>query len=354
MARNFSPYQPPYTALEKLRRYGTILRAFAGALKITIGSKVFHRPEQFFGASVEVTDRCNAGCHYCYVYQPEWDQKKRIQGYMELSAQEHWQKEDKVFQTLEKLAERGIVHVTLVGGETALAPRAVQRAAELFPIVWVVTNGVAKLPPLPHSASVAVSIDGPPDYHNRSRDPLGFFAEHRYGDLVGMSAAIIRNINRSERGAFVHITVTKSTLELFPETVDWLVRDAKKLRGIMVSGVATKDKADPVTLSISDRRLMHQMINGAAAKYGWDLFPLNQPKVNQFLFDEQHIIYDASSCKVAKRVESLDFNGDVVGKCVLRDETLCETCICNITGLTRAAAQFDLATLRGIVQTCFG
>jgi len=98
----------------------------------------------------------------------------------------------------------------------------------------------------------------------------------------------------------------------------------KKLRGIVVSGATTKDKADPVTLSIGDRALLHQMIQNATAKYGWDLFPLNQPKVNYFLFDERNIIYDASSCKVSRRVESLNFNGDKVDKCVLRDETLCE------------------------------
>lgn len=354
MKSYFSPYQPPYTFLEKLVRYGTILRAMAGVLRITIGSKYFNLPEKAFGASVEVTDRCNAGCHYCYVYKPEWNQKKRIQGYLELSPQEHRLKEEKIFQTLEKLHSRGIVQVTLVGGETALAPKAVQRASELFPIVWVVTNGAAKLPTLPHSASIAVSVDGPAEYHNRSRDPLGFFSEHRYGELTGMSAAIVRNINLSERSAFVHITLTKPAIALFKETVDWLVRDVKKLRGIVVSGAATKDKANPATLSIEDRKLINQMINDAADQYGWDLFPFNQPKVNQFLFEEKNIIYNASNCTVSRRVESLDFNGEVVGKCVLRDETLCETCVCNITGLMRAASQFDLATLQGLIRTSFG
>ncbi|HEY9616752.1 MAG TPA: radical SAM protein [Microcoleaceae cyanobacterium] len=354
MNTQFSPYQPPYTTLEKLRRYGAILQAALGAFRVTIGSKVFHQSETAFGASVEVTDRCNAGCHYCYVYNPDWDQKQRLQGYLELSPSEHRHQEAKVLQTLEALKRRGIVQVTVVGGETALAPKAVQRAAELFPIVWVVTNGAAKLPTLPRSASIFVSIDGPPDYHNRARDPLGFFAEHRYGELAGMSAAIVRNINHSERGAFAHITLTKPTVSRFPETVDWLVRDVKKLRGIVVSGAATKEKTDPIALTIADRQLIHQMINDAADRYGWELFPFNQPKVNEFLFTEPHIIYNAVHCTVARRVKSLDFNGDVVGKCVLRDETLCETCVCNITGLMRAAAQFDLATLQGIIRSSFG
>jgi len=298
---------------------------FAGGAKITFLSKLRQQSQTAFGASVEVTDRCNAGCHYCYVYPPEWDQKQRIQGYLQLTAEAHREKEQQVFETLEKLKKKEIVHVTLVGGETALAPKALQRASELFPIVWVVTNGAAKLPNLPRSAVIFVSIDGPPECHNRSRDTLGFFANHRYGELTGMSAAIVRNINQSERGAFAHITVTKETLEKFPETVDWLVRDVKKLRGIVVSGAATKDKADPLTLQVQDRQALKKMIEGAASQYGWELLPFNTPKVNDLLFDEEHLIRTPEQCTVSRRVESLDFNGKKVGKCVLRDEAICET-----------------------------
>jgi organic radical activating enzyme len=273
---------------------------------------------------------------------------------MQLSPKEHRQKEQQVFETLEDLKKKGIVHVTVVGGDPALAPRAVQRAAELFPAVWVVTNGAAKLPHLPLSTSIFVSIDGPPEHHNRSRDPQGFFSKHKYGNLTGMSAAIIRNINESERGAFVHITLTKSAIELFPATVDWLVRDVKKLRGIIVSGAASKDKSDPLALDLPDRQSLKQAISQAAKKYGWKLFPFNQPLVNSLLFDEQYIIHSSSSCSVAERVESLDFNGQSVGKCVLRDETLCETCVCNITGLARAINRVHFPTIFGVIRACFG
>jgi sulfatase maturation enzyme AslB (radical SAM superfamily) len=174
MINQFVPYKPPYSLGEKLRRSGSILRASATA--------IFQIAQQRsgFAASVEVTDRCNAGCHYCYVYPPEWDQQQRMQGYAQLPLKEHRQKEEQVLETLERLHKKGVVHLTVVGGETSLAPKAVQRASELFPIVWVVTNGAAKLPNLTRSGVIFVSIDGPPDYHNHSRDPLGFFAKHCY------------------------------------------------------------------------------------------------------------------------------------------------------------------------------
>lgn len=349
MKNYFAPYKPSYSLSEKLRRSGAILRA-----SVTVASNLVRQTQTAFAASVEVTDRCNAGCHYCYVYQPEWDQRQRIQGYMQLPIEEHRQKEKQVFETLEQLKKKGIVHVSVVGGETALAPKAIQRAAELFPVVWVVTNGAAKLPHLPRSAVVFVSIDGTPDYHNYSRDPLNFFAKHRYGDLSGMSAAIVRNINESERGAYCHITLTRQSMEHFSSAVDWLVKDVKKLRGIIVSGAATKSKTDPITLQLEDKQRLKQMIADKAQQYGWKLFPFNQPKVNELLFAEKNIIYSPSNCSVAKRVESLDFNGESVGKCVLRNETLCETCVCNITGLARAIDRVHIPTISGVLRASFG
>ncbi|WP_373538747.1 hypothetical protein [Chamaesiphon sp.] len=120
--------------------------------------------------------------------------------------------------------------------EPALAPKAIEQAGALFPVVWVVTNGSIKLPSLPRSVSVFVRLDGLPEAHNQVRDPLGFFANHRYKELTGMTAAIARNIDRSERGAYVHLTLTRSAIAQFSETVDWLVANIEKLRGIVVSG----------------------------------------------------------------------------------------------------------------------
>lgn len=347
--QRFVPFQPPYTLTEKVSRVGTI--AFATT---TIASHLIRGTRTQFAASVEITDRCNAGCHYCYVYQPDWNQQQRLQGYLQLPLDEHIQQEERVLRTLETLKAEGIVHVTLVGGEPALAPRAIQTAAALFPVVWVVTNGAVKLPPLPQSVSVFVSLDGTPDYHNRSRDPMGFFANHRYKSLTGMSAAIARNIDRSERGAYIHLTLAQPAIKQFAEAVDWLVGNLDKLRGIVVSGTTVKSKSDPVAYSVDDRQRLKQLIEMAAAKYGWDLFPFNQPTVNNFLFDEGNIISSPEECSVSKRVKSLNFEGESVGKCILRDDMDCETCMCNITGLARAIDRVDLSTISSVIIATFG
>ena len=345
----FRPYQPGYSPIEGIGRFLALTEGLGRAV-----SQTLQGGDRKIAASVEITDRCNAGCHYCYVYPREWDQKQRLQGYLNLPKTQRPQKEAEVVQRLHNLKQSGVVHVTLVGGEPSLAPDIVKTAAELFPIVWVVSNGAASLPSLPQSVSLFVSMDGPPDFHNQSRDPMGFFNNHRYGQTTGMSAAIARNINRSERGAYIHLTLPKEAIDRFPEAVDWLVNTVTKLRGIVISGTTGNSPQDPVAYSLSDRSRLKALIEAAAQKYGWQLFPFNQPSTNHFMFDEAAVIQDSSACLVAQTVTSLDFEGNSTGKCILRNDADCTTCMCNITGMSRAVEKGDIRTILGVLNAFSG
>lgn len=345
----FSPYRPGYSPFEGIERIFALTEGLGKAAFQAVQGK-----EKGIAASVEITDRCNAGCHYCYVYPREWNQKQRLQGYLDLPKDQRNHKEAQVIQRLHDFKDAGVVHVTLVGGEPSLAPNVIQAAAKLFPIVWVVSNGAASLPVLPQSVSVFVSMDGPPAFHNQSRDPMGFFANHQYGETTGMSAAIARNINRSERGAYVHLTLPKDAIALFPDAVDWLVSTITKLRGVIISGTTGSSKLDPVAYDLSDRRRLKVLVESAADKYGWQLFPFNQPLTNSFMFDEDKVIRDPSECLVAQTVNSVDFDGKSTGKCILRDDADCETCMCNITGMSRAIEKADLNTIFGVLRAFSG
>jgi MoaA/NifB/PqqE/SkfB family radical SAM enzyme len=352
---DFQLYKPSYGFWDSLERGYSIARTFISASQIVLKSKLLKQPRATIGASVEITDRCNAGCHHCYVYEPDWDQKQRMEGYLQLSVPEHRIKEKKVYETLDRIRAEGKVLVTLVGGEPLLAPKIIRYASERFPVVWVVTNGAAKFPTnLARSVVLSVSIDGLPAYHNQLRDPLGFFDKQVYGELRGMTAAIVRNINESERGAFVHTTLTKKSLDSLPDVIDWLVQDVRKLRGIMISGAAMKSPNDPDALMPEDRLKIKDMLTRAAEKYSPKLFPFNSPLVNQFLFSPENIIRGPEQCTVARRVDSYGFDGEIVGKCILRDESSCETCICNLTGLMKGVGKKDFATIKGLFQTCLG
>jgi hypothetical protein len=99
---------------------------------------------------------------------------------------------------------------------------------------------------------------------------------------------------------------------------------------------------------------LKELITLKADEYGWQLFPLNQPKVNQFLYDPKHAIREPGACSLAKRVKSLDFQGKSVGKCIFRDSADCSTCACNLTALTRSVRQVDWATIKGLITSFYG
>jgi sulfatase maturation enzyme AslB (radical SAM superfamily) len=344
----FIPYLPEYNPLSLFERTTTVASASIQAIVKSLdkNSKI--------GASVEITDKCNAGCDYCYVYPKDWDQKQRLDGYEGLDKTTHLERENQIIKIIEDLRSEGLVHITLVGGEPALALDAVHKAAELFPIVWLVTNGVLQLPALPNSVIVFVSIDGPANLHNKMRDPSGFYKNCKYKNLEGMSAKIVQNINESARGAFVHCTLTPNNIDKLPETVDWLVRDVSKLRGIVVSGATSSSKLDPLAFTVQDRKKLKNTIESLAENYGWQLFPFNQPKVNDILFNEENIITNPNECSISKRIKSLKYNGESTGKCILRDAADCETCICNMTGLLMAMESFDIRSIIGNSQSLFG
>ncbi|PZV16790.1 MAG: radical SAM protein [Leptolyngbya sp.] len=349
----FVPYQRRLSILEKVERSLAVVQV-ASQSAFRYAAMKLKRSSQFrLGASVEITDRCNAGCNYCYVYPPEWDQHDRAKGYLELATSERRSQDDKILTLLKKLKQQGIVYITLVGGEPLLAKPLILEAAHLFPVVWVVSNGTIPFPAMPRSVTWFVSIDGTPDYHNAIRDPKNLFGKQRYKSLTGMTARIAQTIDESDRGAYIHVTLTKPSLPHFRETVDWLVGNITKLRGIVVSGAATDTVTDPNTLTLGDRLVIKSLIEEAAQVYGWDLFPANQPKTNEFLFNPEHLITDPAQCVVARRVDSYNFNGESVGKCVLRDAD-CQTCVCNVSGMTRSVRSGDWESIRGILRTGLG
>lgn len=351
--RCFTPYQPSYNRMERVRRWGAIATVLSKT-SLTLVKSRLSRTSLPLGASVEITDRCNAGCHYCYVYPEAWSQAERMAGYLQLATGDRANHENRILELLTQLQRDGITYVSLVGGEPLFAPQVIRFAAERFPVVWVVTNGTIPFPAMPRSVVWFVSIDGTPEHHNAIRDPKGLFGGNTYRDLTGMSARIVKHINESERGAYVHITLTRRSLPLFRATVDWLVRDVEKLRGIVVSGAAAASPDAPDALSAIDRLQIKAAIEAAAAVYGWQLFPANQPATNAFLFNPEHIIHSPTECTVARRVASYGYDGDRVGKCVLRDSTDCRTCVCNVSGMTRSVAKGDRATITGLVRSCFG
>lgn len=81
---------------------------------------------------------------------------------------------------------------------------------------------------------------------------------------------------------------------------------------------------------------------------------LTNPLLMIIFLDESHTIQGQSNRSVAERIKSLDFDDNSVGNCILREETLCETCVCNVTGLAIAIDHLDMRTISSVVQAAYG
>ncbi|MCX6817323.1 MAG: radical SAM protein [Candidatus Aenigmarchaeota archaeon] len=84
-------------------------------------------------AEADVTDNCNLRCRHCYHFHGKNDFEKK-----EFTAAE-WRKRFK------SLHETGVRIIMLVGGEPALRQDVLMLADEIFPIVYVITNGTIRI-----------------------------------------------------------------------------------------------------------------------------------------------------------------------------------------------------------------
>jgi len=107
--------------------------------RIAFGVKYF--------AEADVTDNCNLRCKHCYHFHSKGDFRTQ-----ELPIHV-WEKR---FRELHK---SGIRHILVVGGEPALKNDVLMLVDQIFPFVYVITNGTIKIPE-EFNHRLFVSIDG--------------------------------------------------------------------------------------------------------------------------------------------------------------------------------------------------
>ena len=120
-----------------------------------IQTKYLHKKIPVFG-SADITNSCNLKCKHCYW----WLNRKR---HNELSPDE-WRS-----VVRENFAKKGVVSISLTGGEPLLRPDVIEAILEemQWRYVTVVTNGT--LPLVDFGVGYFISIDGTEEVHNLIR-----------------------------------------------------------------------------------------------------------------------------------------------------------------------------------------
>lgn len=133
-------------------------------------------------AEFDLTENCNLKCIHCYHFK-----KAPIAGFKEESL-DAWK------ERMLDLFKKGIRNVLLAGGEPALRMDVLMLANEIFPTVYVITNGLIKIPEN-FRHTIFLSIDGMEKTNDRIRGE-------------GTFSKIIANY-RNDRRVIINMTLMK-------------------------------------------------------------------------------------------------------------------------------------------------
>ncbi|MFQ5646778.1 MAG: radical SAM protein [bacterium] len=150
---------------------------------------------RLIGGGLDITNKCNLRCSHCYW----WRQKKNP----DLS-------DDEMIAFMRKLKKQGFKIIYLLGGEPLLRPEVCAAAGRIFDFPMIFTNGTLGFPQVGH-ARYALSIDGPPEIHNRIRG-AGIFEE------------VVKKLGESLSPVMIHVTVCRSNREYLREIIELFIR----------------------------------------------------------------------------------------------------------------------------------
>lgn len=162
---------------------------------IAVTPHVFHNlwTGKPISLSFDITTGCNLNCPYCY-----WQKSKRQ---TQLSVTE-------IVNLARKYRYQGIIHATWVGGEPTLRPDVLQAVTPIFPINWIVTNGIEiKHPRFPDfdifslpNTSIIVSIDGVGTIHDYSRQHPGLYSaiKKRFWNKPVLTTTTLHQANKDQ------------------------------------------------------------------------------------------------------------------------------------------------------------
>src|SRR3989304_1006811 len=133
-------------------------------------------------AEIDVTDNCNLRCKHCYHFYGKNDFRVK-----ELDSSV-WEKR------FNELHRHGVRSILAVGGEPSLRPDVLKLADSIFPYVFVITNGMVKIPEK-FNHRLFVSLDGVEKTNDTIRG-------------AGVFSRVIKNYSGDDR-VIVNMRVTR-------------------------------------------------------------------------------------------------------------------------------------------------
>lgn len=193
-------------------------------------------------AEVDLTDACNLRCHHCYHFDGKDEfQKDRL-------SLDVWRKR------FGQLYKKGIRFVLLVGGEPALRQDVLRLADEIFPYIYVITNGTIKIPS-EFQHTLFVSMDGKENANDAIRGK-------------GVFAKIIKNYSGDNR-VIINMTVNMRNYQELEDVV-WIAKN-NGFRGVVCNlYTPTLGKTNPMFINEKQRKIIINEFKRVKSQYPGD------------------------------------------------------------------------------------
>ncbi len=190
-------------------------------------------------AEVDLTDVCNLRCQHCYHFDGKDEFQKNK---MPLDV---WR------ERFESLHKKGIRFVLLVGGEPTLRRDVLDLADQIFPYIYIITNGTIKMP-VEFKHTLFVSMDGNEETNDSIRGK-------------GVFAKIIKNYSGDNR-VIINMTLNFMNYQQLEEVV--LTAKNNGFRGVVSNMYTpTVGKTNSMFITEEQRKLIIAEFRRVKAKY---------------------------------------------------------------------------------------
>ena len=177
-------------------------------------------------AEIDVTDNCNLRCKHCYHFYGKNDFRVK-----ELDSSV-WEKR------FNELHRHGVRSILAVGGEPSLRPDVLKLADSIFPYVFVITNGMVKIPEK-FNHRLFVSLDGVEKTNDTIRG-------------AGVFSRVIKNYSGDDR-VIVNMTVTRDNYREIEDVVG--IAKENGFRGVVCNICAGgTDMNSPLVVRAKERK----------------------------------------------------------------------------------------------------
>ena len=280
--------------------------------------------------SFDISGRCNLHCPYCYWWESRREKELSLKQIVKL-AEEYWR--------------QGIIQATWIGGEPTLRPDVLKAVTPIFPINWIVTNGIPVKNFDPFSLKntwVILSLDGVGKAHDRSRNRKGLYKllKKRFWNKPILTTTTLHQGNKNQPEKLLKEWSQSNILGMTFEFATPIGRKANPKWSLI-----GKDRDEVIDKLIS-------------LKKKYNRFLANSIKSLNLMRPENIKKWASpSKCPMASLAISLDELGERKVPCVLGaspnnkkgKKPICLSCGCHVPGMFQGLKGFDMSTIDNLV-----